>query len=393
MSCHRKKSCSKKESKHHHHCECDCDYYPQSYCPSPCPPPYPPYPPYPPQPPVPPVNTCKTIALLNLTGDGVISINTNLKLTFEYYFKFSNQFKKFPIIDDKSDIHYLLYLLNYYYTQGYRIFIGFTTSTTVAAVLPWFEAHPDAIGISTNSTSPTLDIPKNIYRILPNDTVILDSLETNPFINSRRSIYYVYSDDEISALSIKAALESEYGSKVKSFSATSSNLTKTSLQDFFIGCDPLQDITILYLFNGEERSTYIELFVPPITVPVIPTFDISLNEYPIFSPAEKLVWNGLYSCWQNIGFSTSELWRNGQTYLGSNFNYEALNVLQLNKTLLLNNKQTEEISNYAWVQEFDPITKDAIYFCYSNWNYLNDIWNREFIVGIDPIFGPFSKDF
>lgn len=391
MSCHKKKSCHHKK----HHCECDC-YQPSCY--PPCPPPYPPYPPqpyppHPPVPPLPPVNPCKTIALLNLTGDGVISLNTNLKLTFEYYFKYSNQFKKFPIVDDRSDINYLLYLLDYYYNQGYRIFIGLTTSTTVAAVIPWFEAHPEAIGISTNSTSPTLAIPKNIYRILPTDAVILASLETNPFIDSRRTIYYIYSDGEVAALSIKTVLETAYGAKVKSFGATSSNLTKTDLQNFFVGCDPTQDITILYLFNGIQRATYISLFVPPITVLTLPTFDISLDQYPIFSPAEKLVWNGFYSCWQNIGFSTSELWRNGQSYLESNFNYEALNVLQLNKTLILNQKQTDEISNYAWVQQFDSITKDALYFSYSNWNFLNDIWNKEFVIGIDPIFGNFAIDF
>lgn len=392
MSCHKKKSCHHKK---HNHCECDC-YQPSCY--PPCPPPYPPYPPqpyppHPPVPPLPPVNPCKTIALLNLTGEGVISLNTNLKLTFEYYFKYSNQFKKFPIVDDKSDINYLLYLLDYYYNQGYRIFIGLTTSTTVAAVIPWFEAHPLAIGISTNSTSPTLAIPKNIYRILPTDAVILASLESNPFINSRRNIYYVYSDGEVAALAVKTALESEYGSKVKSFGATSSNLTKTNLQNFFVGCDPTQDITILYLFDGTQRATYISLFVPPISVLTLPTFDISLDQYPIFSPAEKLVWNGLYSCWQNIGLSTSELWRNGQSYLESNFNYEALNVLQLNKTLLLNQNQTDEISNYAWVQQYNPVTKDALYFCYSNWNYLSDTWNKEFVVGIDPIFGNIAIDF
>lgn len=57
------------------------------------------------------------------------------------------------------------------YNQGYKIFIGLTTTSILTTNLPWFTSHPDAVCISLYSTGESLDsrTNTNIYRMLPPD--------------------------------------------------------------------------------------------------------------------------------------------------------------------------------------------------------------------------------
>ncbi len=358
-----------------------------------------PYPCFIPRPEIPEL---KTIALLELTGLGEEVYDIPLKKTFEYYFANSNQFKKFPIVNTNSSLKKTLELLDYYYIAGYRIFIGFSDSNILKGVLPWFNNHPKAIGISPDSTTSKLEMPKNIYRLTPPETNLIEEIESEftEFFLSRRYIFYVYSVGEIDTESILELLLSE-GSPVKDkivpipINPDSSNIN--DVQTIYKEKDysPFRDVAIDYLIIGNQRENFIKLFLPSF-IPV-PTFDISLETFPWFyDDIHKSVWNNLYYSFQNINLSTSPLWRKAYNELPYyEFNTIALDVLQLNNTLKTKNN-VEEISNYAFVQQFDK-NKDTIYFSYSGFKYTFNLitktekWIPDSIYVKDPIFGTFYK--
>ncbi len=369
-------SCSKKHhSKKHHSHSCP----PHPYPPHPCPPH-----------PCPPVPTpCgKTIALLELTGNGVVDFDNQLKITFEYYFEDTELFEPFQIVNTDSDLNYTIKLLNYYYNIGYRIFIGFSRSSILSGVLSWFQARPDAIGISPQSTSPALNIPKNIYRLTPSDDLVLQTIKINEYILTRTNIYYIYSEGESATTLVLNALQADaiIGPKLKAYpvNADSSNLTESQLQTFFEGATAENDACILYLFDSQQRKTYIDLFNYDFTP--IPNYDISLQSYPIFNSLGEIIWNSLYSSWVNINVSTSTLWRKGQSTLREEYNVVAMNVLQLNQNLV-DKIGVSNISNFAFVQQFDTTTKDTLYFSLSLFRYVDLEWIPSFLYIKDPIFG------
>ncbi len=349
--------------------------------------------------PIPIPRELKTIALLELSGEGVVTYDGNLKLTFEYYFKNSKQFKPFPIIDTTSTLNKTLQLLDYYYIVGYRIFIGFSRSTILNGVKTWFDNHPGAIGISPNSTSPTLDIPKNIYRLSPSDSNILANIQLSPFILQKTYIFYIYSEGEIAAETVLALLTSPTSplkDKIVPIPIKPDSSNINDVQTIYKSYDynAVDFAAIDYLYVGSQREDFINLF--SFSFNPVPTFDISLNSFPLFNDSVKIVWSNFYYAFQNINVSTSPLWRQGYNALTSyNYNTVGLNALQLNN-FLRTKSNVEELSNYSFVQEFDQ-NKDTIYFSYSNFFYnFNPItsgedWVPSSIFVKDPIFGTFYQ--
>ncbi len=337
-----------------------------------------------------PIVDLKTVALLELSGT---SIDGNLKLTFEYYFNNNKeQFKSFPIVDTEGKIERTIHYLNLYYGLGYRIFIGFNRSSILLAVKPWFDLHPKAIGISPSSTSPTLNIPKNIYRISPSDDNILSNIRLSEYFLSRRKIFYVYSKGELSTETVLALLLNPL-SPVKDkivpigILPDSSNINDVQTTYLANNYNPLLDATTLYLFVGSQRNNFINLFTP-VFIP-LPTFDISLSSFPTFTGAQQLIWNNLYFSYQNINLSTSPLWRIGYETLKNLYSVRGLNTLQLNN-FLKTRKSLEELSNYAFVQQFNE-NKDTEYFSYSGFNYKDNDWKPASVFVKDPIFGTFYE--
>lgn len=341
-------------------------------------------------------NDLKTVALLELSEGGIITYDNNLKDTFEYYFQNSDQFESFPIVDTKGSLTKTLELLEYYYIAGYRIFIGFSRSSILTGVKSWFDSHPSAIGISPNSTSPTLDILKNIYRLSPSDSNILANIQLSPFILAKRYIFYIYSQGEIAAETVLALLTDPL-SPVKDkivpipIAPDSSNINDVQTIYTSYNYDPVKDVAVDYLYVGSQRENFINLF--SFSFLPVPTFDISLNSFPIFNESNKIVWSNLYYSYQNINLSTSPLWRQGYEVLTPyKYNTIGLNALQLNN-FLKTKTSIDELSNYAFVQEFD-INKDTIYFSYSNFNYIFNIkqtWVPDSVFVKDPIFGVFYQ--
>lgn len=79
------------------------------------------------------------------------------------------------------------------YAQGYRIFLGFSTSTSLLASIPFFDAHPDTVAISLYSTASSLRTRtvKNVYRMIPPDDIA--SLLISTFIsdNGYTTVYFL----------------------------------------------------------------------------------------------------------------------------------------------------------------------------------------------------------
>ncbi len=357
-----------------------------SYCNTSC---------YPKPPPIPVVfKELKTIALLELTGIGTIIYDNSVKKTFEYYFtNNSKEFKTFPIVDTEGSVKKTLYFLDLYYNLGYRIFIGFNRSSMLNSVLSWFLQHPDATGMSLNSTSPTLSIPKNVYRLTPSDDNILASVEVSPFLLSRNNIFYVYSQGEVATEYVLSALLSPL-SPIKDkivpipILPDGSNMSDVQTQYTNKGATALTDSTIIYLFVENQRRQFIDLFTPSFTP--IPTFNISINIFPEFIGIQKTIWNQLFYAYQNINVSTSPLWRKGYETLGSQvYNSVSLNALQLNN-YLKRKFDLNDMPNYAYMQEFNQ-NKDIIYFSYSDFVWKNETWIPDAVFIKDPIFGVIYK--
>lgn len=351
-------------------------------------------------PPLPP-NDLKTVALLELTNSSMSDYDNTLKTTFEYYFTNSEEFKSFPIIDTEGNLEKTLQLLDLYYGLGYRIFIGFDRSSILEKVKPWFDAHPKAIGISPNSTSPTLDIPKNIYRILPSSTKIGENVTLSPYLVTRRKIYYVYSEGQTTSEFVLALLLSPI-SPIKNkivpipILSDSSNINNVKTIYLANNYNVLTDATIEFLFVKNQRENFINLFTPEFLP--ISTFDISGNSLPLLNDSAKIVWNNFYYSYQNVNVSTSPLWRKGYEELGYYvYNKEAIDVLQLNNNLK-KRKSLEELSNYAFVQQFDE-NKDAKYFSFSGLKFIYDEitkkeeWKPSSVFVKDPLMGTFYQAF
>ncbi len=345
-------------------------------------------------------NLCKkklqTVALLELSN-GIVDFDNNLKLTFEYYFATSTLFDRFPIVDTTGSVTKSIQLLNYYYNKGYRIFIGFSSSSVLQGVLSWFQSHPDAIGISPNSTADSLSIAKNIYRLSVPDSLLISNISLSPFILSRDNIYYVYSGNQASAQGVLNLLLSNpiIGTKIKPYAINSDNSNNTvqDLTNLFNGSNPTTDIVITYLYQNNQNNIYLNnvalLTQLPSPILPLPTFDISLQSFPVFNDLEKIVFNKIYYTWTTNPLSSSELWRQGYNQLKNDYSSFGLNVLQLNNYLSRKVSLTE-LSNYGFVQQFDTVTKDNKYFSLLNYIYIDNAWTPQYVLALDPIVGNIS---
>ncbi len=331
----------------------------------------------------------KTIAFLELTGLGAVDYDRRLKKTLEYYAYSSTIFKKIPIVDTQSDIQYTLELLEYYYKNGFRIFIGFTRSTVLYDMLTWFQQHPEAIGISAGSTALSLNIPKNIYRVTPSDLKIVDYIFKIQNLSSIGTLYYVYSEGEMACLNLlNYFLENvEIQLKLKSYGIApdNSNLSVDLMEIFYEGSNPETDICILYLFVDEQRIRYLETFNAMLTKPVF-HYDMSLQSLPEWEVGENDIWNFQYSSILNRNVGTSELWRMGFEMLKNDYSDTCLNVLQLNQ-YLSKKINIMQLSNFAYIQEFELNTKDTVYFSLGFYRYYELKWEKVSIYVWDPIYG------
>ena len=76
----------------------------------------------------------------------------------------------FPLFFD-----YNLQKVEELYNEGYRIFIGLSSTEYLTSLLPFFVNHPDTYGISLTSTGPSLNNRQitNVFRLTPPDNLII----------------------------------------------------------------------------------------------------------------------------------------------------------------------------------------------------------------------------
>jgi hypothetical protein len=329
----------------------------------------------------------KTIGLLELTGTGLILNDIIMKKTFNYYWdNFSIEFKKFPIIDTQSDIDRTLALLEKYYNYGYRYFVGFSRSTIVNEVLNWFNLHQDAIGISATSTAPSLNIPKNIFRMTPTDNYIIEP--ALPYLYTSPVVYYIYDDGGFAALNLLAILESDPQiQELKLFAADLTNFTLDNITIFLQGSTSLDSVLIY-----SDRDTYIDFFSQGLNFDG-QTFDILGIQLPNITGEAAIKLNNKYNVITYNGTCTSMLWRNGYFTLGSeNFSVVSLNILNLLNEILLN-KSVDNVNSHFGILQFNPITKDIIYPSFLTQIYSDNKFINKNLSVSDPYLGQFQAIF
>ena len=326
----------------------------------------------------------KVVALLEL-GDGFFSADTNVLKTFSYYWTTTTIFTHFIVedttIDSEDVIANTLNLLNKYYDNGYRLFLGFSRSSVVSSVLPWFNEHPDSIGMSLSSSAVSLAIPKNIYRLQPPDNEIVNAL--NEDLNGTNKIYYVYSKNETAAIDVLNYLENTYGeNNVVSLAVEpdSSNLLVENIETYFENISNL-DVVLIYLFVGNQRETYVNLF-NNININAN-QYDMSLIGMPVINSETTTLHNKYKLILQN-SITYSYLYTNGLQYLNTDYSYQALNALQM-ITTIVNKKSILNMNSYNGVLEFDA-NKDLKYSSFEIITYADVFVNNE-IVSNDPLYG------
>jgi len=335
--------------------------------------------------------TLKSIALLELTGSGSTTVS-KIRKTLFYYWTTSNLFNPMTIIDTTGSVNTTLELLEQYYNLGYRIFFGFNRSSMLNSVLPWFNSHKDAIGVSPSSSSDTLAIEKSIYRLQIVDSFLVKAMNPRILqsIGSGGRVFYFYSGDEIASENVLTILITIYGVNniiPYKVNADSSNLTVNEVSNFFENNNvSANDIVMIYLFVTNQRQRYIDLFTTTNNL-IIPSsqYDISIGGFPIINSLTTTLTN-LYNVLALINITTSKIFNEGRNYLAENFNENILNSLYLINALE-NEENINELYSYSGTLEFDNVTKDIKYGSVDFLLYTNPNYNSTIIYTDDPFYG------
>lgn len=333
----------------------------------------------------------KTAALLELTGPSQKEDN-GLKNTFKYYWNISKRmglkYKKFPVYDTKGDVALNLKYLDKLYKCGYRIFIGFSRSSILKQVLPWFNAHPDAIGISATSTAYSLAVKKHIYRMTPIDAGMQIALENDILINQDQvpiKIYFLYQKDEFFSTEYLKSFQDN--AKIAQYLnvCTFTDKIMTSQLDNYLQNSTTKDIIV----NGLVDINLLDVF-NKVNYTISPKiYDNIGSNHPDFNQNQANNLSNKYSYFSYKGVNSSYLWRQGDDYSNKNniiFSPLGLDILQVNQNLRKRKHPNYLAGNYGILQ-FDPITKDRKYFSVTRENFKNGEWNISSIIFDDPTYG------
>jgi hypothetical protein len=327
-----------------------------------------------------------------------LSVNPNVvdpiyRDTLHYCWYENPAFPKFPIIDTEGNLIKTINLLEFYYGKGYRIFLGFSRSTVVAAVKSWFDNHPDAVAISLWSTATSLKIKKNIYRLTPSDDTIVRAVLPNLL---GKTVYYIYTKDELATVNVLEILQSTPTITLKSFGVEkdNSNLTVANLQNFFSGATS-ENVTLLYIL---DEQPYFNLYESGLTFPGN-QYDIVNTQLPIISGFGRVVLNNKLYYIQNTYPNTSLLWRENADYLTKKYKVltdsagvlNAINMIDY----FLKAKNIALLGSHSAVLEFNRITNDVEYpsFLFRLYNGITDTFDKNSLFLDDPLLGNFYATF
>ena len=233
---------------------------------------------------IPPPGKMKTVFLLELTA-GYTENDVSIKNTLNYYWNtYPQEFIKCPIIDTQGSLEITLQLLNEYYNLGYRYFVGFSRSTIVNGVLEWFNKYIDATGISATSTAASLNIPKNIFRMTPNDNYMIDSI--TQFLEGK-IVNYIYSSNEYAATDLIAYIENISNITLNLY-PIANNSDLDALTSLNTG--HTDEIMLCYIIANPSRQYYLDLFLDsnPVLTYTNTQYDILGTTTPIITNSSVL---------------------------------------------------------------------------------------------------------
>ncbi len=377
-SCRKKNNCCKYKN-----CKPNCCN--SHHCYNPCPP----IPPVPPKP-----IEKKAIALL----EDIKSESGDLYVVESLYFSWyqDSSFPKFPIIETDSTVENNIELLNKYYNEGYRYFLGFSRSTIVEGVLQWFLEHPDTIGISINSGAQSLTVPKNIYRMTTPLISVIPTLE-NLSLNAN-NVYYIYNQDELISQDLKKLLELNplIKDKLKLYPIVNDLSYNVSDLSNFLSGSSSNDIIFLGIFEPELYSDLYNngLLFEGNQYTVV---GILLNVNDFIEPCKSILDKKYFNI-GNIFTNTSLLYRENEEYLIKKYGTDAdvgnvQNAIKMIQYFLLN-KNIDYLGSYNGTLQFD-INKDLKYSSYLIEQYIKEIngFRKYSIFFDDPLLGKFEANF
>jgi hypothetical protein len=334
----------------------------------------------------------KAIALLELTNSPS-DIDQVLNDSIYFYWYNDLTLPRFPIINTEASIQKTIELLDKYYNEGYRIFLGFSRSTVVKSVLEWFKNHPDATGISVVSRASNLALEKNIFRLDYPQNLVIETLL--PIFEQTPTLYYIYTEDELVALDYLEILSNDPNINLKTLpiKRDSSNLTVDVISNFLSGSGPLDTILLVLFFN---QQTYFDLYNQGLF--------FGGNQYYIIGAlptitgiARDILNNKLINI-QSVFPNTSLLWRKNTDYLTAKYkqiqsSFGLINGLKMIQ-YILENKSISLLGSHLGILEFDK-NNDLKYESFLTLLYKKDV-NRfvKFQLKFnDPLLGKFVADF
>jgi hypothetical protein len=334
----------------------------------------------------------KVIALLELTNSpSDIDIILNDSIYFYWYNDLN--LPRFPIINSESSISKTIELLDKYYAEGYRIFLGFSRSTVIKGVIDWFKQHPDATGISVVSRASNLNFEKNIYRLDYPQNLVIETLI--PIFEQTPTLYYIYTEGELVALDYLEILSKDPNINLKTLAIKkdSSNLTVDVISTFLSGSTS-QDTILLVLFFNQQQ--YFDLYNQGLFFGGKQYYIIgSLPK--ITDTAQDILNNNLINI-QSVFPNTSLLWRKNTDYLTVKYkkpqsSYGLINGIKMIQ-YILNNKSISLLGSHLGVLEFNK-NNDLKYQSFLTLIYKKDVdtFVKNQIQFNDPFLGYFIADF
>ncbi len=327
-------------------------------------------------------NKNKAIALFEISE---FSFDSDMINSLFFIWYQDNTMPKFPIIETDGTIENNLELLNKYYDEGYRYFLGFSRSTILAGVLPWFLDHPDVIGISLSSGALSLAVPKNVYRLITSLTSFSKSLSI--ISKNSTNVYYIYDNNELITRDTLKFLENDPAvkDKLKSYPIINeSSYNVPDLSNFLAGSTP-DDIILLAIYEPDLYSNlYNEgLFFGGNQYTII---GINLDIYNFVEPCASILDKKYFEV-NNIFTNTSLFYRENSLYTS----FDTLNALKMIEYFIIN-KNIDNLASYDGTLEFNEF-KDLKYSSYLFNQYIKELisFRNYSIIFEDPLLVKFKS--
>lgn len=277
----------------------------------------------------------KVVALLDLSGDGVVSNDISIAVSLQYI----SNLNDFPItiIDTKSDLANLTNLVQEYYDLGYRTFIGFSASYELAAVLPWFLDHADTIGISLSSTAISLNVNKNVIRLQTND--VFNAFFIAQFINYHKyaNVLFIGDPNDLAATNLYSGITAQLAKGINTELVVVNNLTvdQTSIDAVTRVLQDLRPNTIVVpLLSTRDSEAYQQIVVDTLPESRIPVHISTIGTEPVFTGTQSQSFAEKYF-FIDVSYIPSLTNQELAVILGKNFSqnaFDAFNIARIAST-------------------------------------------------------------